>query len=94
MRSLVDNLDCGIIKPDSRWPLVRFVVTRLSLPGGLISDKIIPLFTKYPLEGVKRLDYVDFCKVAELMGKKAHLTPEGLEQIRKIQAGMNTLRSY
>jgi len=38
------------------------------------------------------MNYLDFCKVAELMNEKAHLTEEGLEAIRKIKAGMNTGR--
>lgn len=53
---------------------------------------IIPFFTKYPLQGAKRLDFADFCKVAELMKNKAHLTPEGLDQIREIKSGMNSGR--
>jgi hypothetical protein len=39
------------------------------------------------------LDYLDWCKVAELMKNKAHLTEEGLSKIRKIKAGMNKGRS-
>ena len=31
----------------------------------------------------------DWCKVAELMKNKQHLTAEGLKQIKKIKAGMN-----
>jgi hypothetical protein len=38
---------------------------------------IIPFFEKYPLRGTKSLDFADFCKVAELMKDKAHLTKEG-----------------
>jgi hypothetical protein len=40
---------------------------------------------------VKAKDFVrsDFCKVAELIRQKKHLTAEGLGQIRKIKAGMN-----
>jgi hypothetical protein len=68
---------------------VNFVVSRFSD----ITEKIIPFFDKYPLVGVKRLDYLDFVKVAELMKEKAHLTAEGLEQIRVIKAGMNRGRS-
>jgi hypothetical protein len=48
---------------------------------------------KYPLQGIKILDYADFCKVAELMQEKAHLTSEGLDQILEIKAGMNTGRN-
>jgi hypothetical protein len=40
------------------------------------------------------LDYEDFCKVAELMKNKAHLTQEGLNQILKIKDGMNKGRVY
>jgi hypothetical protein len=39
------------------------------------------------------LDYLDFVKVIELMKEKEHLTEEGLNQIRKIKAGMNRGRS-
>ena len=66
-------------------------------------------FDKYPLltpgVGNKKFNFQDFCKVAELMKDKAHLTDSppllggnhpvgdsGLEQIRKIKAGMNTGR--
>ena len=57
-----------------------------------ITEKIIPLFEKYPIIGVKKENFYDFCKVAELMKKKAHLTKEGLEQIREIRKNMNSYR--
>jgi hypothetical protein len=41
---------------------------------------------------VKAQDFKDFCKVADLMKEKKHLTEEGLEQIKLIKAGMNTWR--
>ena len=44
---------------------------------------------KYKIIGVKYEDYQDFKKVAQLMEKKAHLTIEGLEDIRRIKAKMN-----
>ncbi len=55
-------------------------------------NKIISIFDKYPLQGTKLLDYLDFCKIAKLMNAKAHLTEEGLAEIRKIKAKMNTGR--
>jgi hypothetical protein len=57
-----------------------------------INNKIIPFFIKYPIIGIKRLDFEDFCKVAVLIQDKAHLTIEGLEKIRKIKGGMNEIR--
>jgi len=58
-----------------------------------IIDKIIPFFEKYPLQGAKLADYKDFKRVTELMLTKAHLTKEGLEEIRQIKAGMNRGRT-
>jgi len=49
---------------------------------------IIPFFSKYPLQGSKNLDFMDFCKIVNLMQSKSHLTIEGIEQIRQIKVGM------
>ncbi len=54
--------------------------------------KLIPLFKKYNIQGVKTLDFNDFCKVAELMKERRHLTEEGLKLINQIKGGMNTKR--
>jgi hypothetical protein len=40
----------------------------------------------------KYQDYLDFAKVAKMVKDKAHLTTEGLDQIRKIKSGMNKVR--
>ena len=40
--------------------------------------KIIPFFKKYPIEGVKLKDFHDFCKVADMVKDKKHLTKEGI----------------
>ncbi len=85
MRSLVDYLDCGKVFVRSNNTAVDFKITKFLD----LYDKVIPFFQKYPLHGVKNKDFVDLCKVAELMKNKAHLTEEGLDQIRKIKAGMN-----
>ena len=70
-----------------------------------IQSKISPFFNKYPIQGVKNLDYLDFCKAAELMKNKArargpcktqglaHLTKEGLDLIRQIKANINKGRA-
>jgi predicted methyltransferase len=56
--------------------------------------KMIPLFNKYKIEGIKFIDFQDFCKVAELINKKDHLTKEGFENIRKIKLSMNRNRIH
>ena len=50
---------------------------------------MIPLFNKHKIIGINLLNYLNFCKVAELINKKDHLTKEGLENIRKIKSNMN-----
>ena len=54
-----------------------------------IENKVIPFFNEYPVLGVKRLDFEDFKKVAELVKNKEHLNAEGFNKIIKIVEGMN-----
>ena len=86
IKSLIDFLDCGNAYKDKN--VYRYRVTKFLD----LTDKIIPLFKKYPILGEKSKDFDDFCKVTEMMKAKKHLTKEGLEQIRIIKAGMNTGR--
>jgi hypothetical protein len=65
MKSLGTYLGCGRYEArskDKNTQVGDFVVTKLSD----ITEKIIPFFEKYPINGVKHLDYLDFCRVAEL----------------------------
>jgi len=57
-------------------------------------NKIISLFNKYPLLGTKKEDYLDFCKVAELIKSKDHLTKKGIENIKNIKNSMNGKRIH
>jgi len=59
-----------------------------------ITNKVVPLFAKYPLEGSKLQSYLDFVKVVELMKEKTHLTEEGVALIKSIKSGMNNGRDY
>jgi hypothetical protein len=85
MQSLIKFLDCGNVTEISGRTAVDFnVIKFIDLTG-----KVLPLLQKYPLQGVKLLDYLNFVKVIGLMKNKAHLTEEGLEQIRAIKSSMN-----
>lgn len=55
-----------------------------------IDKKINPFFEKYSIQ--KLLDFKDFCKVANLINKKAHLTTFFVNQIRIIKECMNSGR--
>lgn len=58
-----------------------------------ISETILPFFEKYPVIGIKQLDYLDWCKVAKLMSEDHHLTSKGITLIRSIKEKMNRERS-
>jgi len=57
-----------------------------------INEKIIPFFEKYPIEGVKSLDFEDFKKVCKLIENKKHLTSLGIKAILDIKLNMNQNR--
>ena len=59
-----------------------------------IVNIIIPFFDKYPIEGIKSLDFSDFKKVTEIMKSKEHLTSEGFKKILEIKSSMNQKRSW
>lgn len=86
MTSLTQYLNCGHIY-DNRGSVDLVIST----PKG-VENKVLPLFKKYPILGVKFQDYLDFSKIIEILKNKAHITKEGIEEILNIKAGMNTGR--
>lgn len=86
LTKFIEYLGCGNIEKVSTRPNgATFVVYKFSH----IIDKIIPFFQSYPLQGIKSMDYKDFCKIANIMKDKSHLTPEGLKKIKSLKSGMN-----
>ena len=88
LERLISYFECG-----------RYSLRKNKLAGDLevtkifdLSQKIIPFFLEYPIEGVKHQDFLDFLSVVELIKTKAHLTNQGLEEIKKIKSGMNKSR--
>ena len=80
-------LDCGnIYRLDyeryAKWrPHVKLKVSNFTD----ISCKIIPFFQRYPPQAKKRLQFEQFCFVAELIKRKAHLTQQGVDKIRALK---------
>jgi hypothetical protein len=85
MNSILKNLKCGYINKQFNINAIDFKVTSFND----IYNIIIPFFNQYQIEGIKSNDFQDFCKVAELINKKEHLTKEGLGKIREIKFQMN-----
>lgn len=97
MSNFVKYFDGGIISQFSEAysyrimkgaPFFFYKLNKKGAPSDM-RDKIILFFVKYPILGSKAQDFYDFCKVADLMKDKKHLTPKGLDQICKIKEGMN-----
>ena len=86
LKSFINFLGGGLIKEraiGSEFVLSKFI---------LIKERLVPLFHKYPIRGVKFENFKDFCKIVELMSTNAHATQEGLNKIREIKGGMNKNR--
>nr|YP_009262006.1 LAGLIDADG endonuclease [Chrysoporthe austroafricana]AMX22081.1 LAGLIDADG endonuclease [Chrysoporthe austroafricana] len=91
LRSFIPFFGCGLFNYHSGKSKLGsgvFVVRKYSD----ISDKILPFFNDHKIRGVKKEDFEDWARVAELIKSKAHLTEDGVEKIRDIKSGMNTLR--
>jgi hypothetical protein len=81
----VSYFGCGNLYSIKTRKAVDYCVVKYSD----LTEKIIPFFEKHLIIGVKSQDFSDFCRVALLMKDNKHLTPSGLDQIRKIKACMN-----
>lgn len=86
LRSFISFFGCGSC---SRFDnIVEFICVNTKD----INDVILPFFKKYPVLGVKALDFNDWCKGAEILQNKAHLTSEGLARLKALKSGMNKKR--
>jgi hypothetical protein len=90
LKDIITYLGCGTLYINTKAKSCQLTVAGFSE----ITDIIIPLINKYPIEGVKALDYKAWCKVADLMVKGRHLTADGLVEIQIIKEEMNTKRTY
>lgn len=87
IKSLKDFFGCGRSEPSGK-AAISFRVTKFKD----IADTVVPFFVNYPILGSKLQDFLDFKCVVKLMASKSHLTPEGLNEIKKIKSRMNSLR--
>ena len=87
LQKFIEYFGCGILY--RKKEVFEYRVTKLSD----FVEKILPFFEKYPILGIKSLDYQDFCKVIKLMQTQAHLSKTGVDEIRSIKNGMNRKRS-
>ena len=94
LRSFIDYLNCGKVQKKFNKKYNKEYFEFRVEKFADIDTKIIPFFVKYPIVGQKQLDFQDFCKVANLVKERAHLTLDGLNEIRRIKDSMNSKRIY
>lgn len=51
-----------------------------------IVEKVIPFFQKYPLQAKKRFQFEKFCRVAEIVKSKHHLSSQGVDEILRLRS--------
>jgi LAGLIDADG endonuclease len=85
LASFAQIFGCGYFNIVEKSGIVSFSVRNLSD----ITDKIIPFFEEYNIQGVKAKDFNDFKEASILMKSKLHLTKEGLDKILLIKSRMN-----
>lgn len=83
---IAEYLECGKVYKHS----VNAIVYRVSKRSDL-TERIIPFFIKYPILGIKALDFQDFCFISKLIKNKLD-SKEVLGQIIRIKTNMNTGR--
>ena len=88
MNKLIYYFACGSIEKNSIRHSLDFKVHRFADNY----EKIIPFFNQHNILGEKYKDFKDWCKVAEIVKSKNHLTIKGLNEILKIKSLMNTNR--
>jgi len=86
MKCILTYFGCGTLVEDGTK--IVYFVRKFSN----ILDIIIPFFNNHSVRGVKFQDYLDWCKAADIIKTKGHLTLRGLEELKKIKAGMNRKR--
>lgn len=94
---MVTYLGCGnyFKQKNKDWGWFKCVLLRSGAAKFLcvaIFEIILPFFQEYNIRGVKSLDFLNWCEIAEMMKNKEHLTQEGLDKIKKIKENMNKSR--
>jgi hypothetical protein len=75
---------CGVVRVN-HGDRMAFRVRKLED----LDKRIVPFFAAHPLKTKKHVDFIKFRNVLTLMSKGAHLTSEGVDQIRVIASQMN-----
>ena len=84
LHALKAHFGCGVVRVNHQDRMAYRVRGQEHL-----RERIIPFFMNHPLKTKKNVEFLKFRDVLFLMEKGAHLTADGLAEIRKITASMN-----
>ena len=87
--SFVDFFNCGAYRSTSGSRTTVYFEC-MSFSGNYA--KIMPFFREFNIRGAKSKDFDDWCKVADIIKAKDHLTKEGFDLVCKIKSDMNKER--
>jgi LAGLIDADG endonuclease len=88
LHALKAHFGCGVVRRN-HGDRMAYRVRRFEH----LVERVVPFFMTHHLKTRKRVDFLRFRKVLLAMQRGDHLTPEGLERIRKIAVEMNRGRS-
>jgi hypothetical protein len=84
LHALKSYFGCGVVRKNNGDRMAYRVRGHEHL-----SKNIVPFFEKHPLKTRKRVDFVKFREIVNLMGRGEHLTRDGVEKIRAVAEEMN-----
>jgi LAGLIDADG endonuclease len=85
LHALKKFFGCGVVRRNHR-DRMAYRVRELDH----LNDVIVPFFEKHSLKSKKKLDFIKFRKILQLMKNGEHRATEGIGKIREIAAAMNT----
>jgi hypothetical protein len=90
LRTLQQFFGCGRIFVNNRHDNHKEAVYRFCVRSVRdLREKAIPFFRENPLKTVKQQAFESFCQVIDLMGRKKHLSPDGLREIAAVASQIN-----
>ena len=84
LHALKAYFGCGVVR-GNHGDRMSFRVRKMED----LVKRIVPFFAAHPLKTKKHVDFLKFKRVLDLMEKGAHLSSEGVDEIRAIASKMN-----
>jgi hypothetical protein len=91
LKRIIEYLGCSVLRNTSKIKYEWSVSVSNHLD---LVNIVIPFFQKHSIYGAKQSDFLDFSLGMDIINKKGHLTPEGLNELNKMAYRMNSYRKF